>query len=1338
MRVLEGVFRSVRGRRGLGLLLAMVLVGATPAAGPAVMAAEPLPAPAVDELPSDPGRIAYVGDGPHRSVATIGPRGALAPLLPPGAAGNDCQASARGDDMVWVSDRSGTGEGVFRRTGGGPVTPVVHLDGGRVADPVLSPDRRWIAFVSWENDDGEGSRTSADRCDDSRGRFGGARPSVWVVRTDGTGLREAVAYADWADWSPDGTEFVFTREQRAYRTTVAAGGAEVPVSYGQTPAAKPVWEPAVPGGRNRIAYITRTGRGEQALATVPAAGRGEAPADILAVGARHQDARHGAAWKPDGEALVFLSGEPYLVDARAEACGTCRGTPLYDPYEVVGYETESVGWHTPAGGEPVVMVSGKDPEEFGIESQRAAVPLDRLELRAGQSEEIALSDPAYAPDGRRMAFVRTTGRLEAQTSRRILVGEELGPARAVPLRYEGMDENEFQERPAWSPDGTRLAFARSAPPDPDVPDPAAEIVVVDISRGPQDGRLLHVVPERTRSGYVCYSDDRDPAWSPDGGKLAFSRWSYCRPRINAVPGRLRGPVPGDARLAVDDGGGTSDGGGPPVDGGPPSDDGAGTSDGPVRLRDDTRDRHIWTAGATPDGGVQFDVTAAQCGRPDCRVVDVRPAYRPGTGSIAFVRQTAVTSEPGLRAAPVSGYEGPRMVLETGDDGTRCRGLVPFGDSCPLAVPAPGGDGPGHDMPDNPAWSPDGRRLAVDVVVSGWDSVTDRRIRVVDPASGRGETLPGKLYNGQQQPTWKPSSDLRVNLTTDDSPLMLDDTGTVVLVVGNRGVADSPRTRIRVGLPAGLDFVAPFEPEDACTADPADTRQLLCDVGDLKSGTQARIELGVKGVAPGAQAIQATAQGGLTDHQPQDNTGELAVVVVVPDLAVTATATPPVIKIRERSTVEFTVRNAGTATAVNARLTPAVPPGLTLLSGTQCPATGCDLGSIAPGGEKKVTFVYTARNAFSGTIEGRVTASTRDINPGNDRSSVDLTVVDPRMPDPAVTVTATPSRIPTGDRSTVVYTVRNLGDAPAKSVLLTPVLPSGLSVVTATPACPAAGCALGDLAPGATVTVTRVVTADTALRGSVAGTVTTPGPDTDPGNNSASAPLTVDEQPPPARRSANPSVSVTAGPRTAYSGGGITAEVTIRNGGPVTATGLTLNVVVPPGLRVVSVSRPACLTGDGCTLANLAPAARTTVRLRLAAEGALTGAITATVTTTGSDSNPADNTASAPLTVRRPVVRLDPALGPPGAVTQAHGSSFPPGATVRLRWSEGVTAASAPVVVRADGTFSAPVLVLVQDALGPRDLRATHDAVPEPLMREVTAEYLVVPGVLQPSDFQWRR
>jgi TolB protein len=60
-------------------------------------------------------------------------------------------------------------------------------------------------------------------------------------------------------------------------------------------------------------------------------------------------------------------------------------------------------------------------------------------------------------------------------------------------------------RPAWSPDGTRLAFARAT-------GRRQELRVVDVATGIE--RLLvwtRVV-------------DAHPAWSPDGSRLAFTRF----------------------------------------------------------------------------------------------------------------------------------------------------------------------------------------------------------------------------------------------------------------------------------------------------------------------------------------------------------------------------------------------------------------------------------------------------------------------------------------------------------------------------------------------------------------------------------------------------------------------------------------------------------------------------------------------------------------------------------------------------------------------------------------------------------------------------------------------
>ncbi|MEV7028534.1 hypothetical protein AB0O00_41265, partial [Kitasatospora sp. NPDC093558] len=111
-------------------------------------------------------------------------------------------------------------------------------------------------------------------------------------------------------------------------------------------------------------------------------------------------------------------------------------------------------------------------------------------------------------------------------------------------------------------------------------------------------------------------------------------------------------------------------------------------------------------------------------------------------------------------------------------------------------------------------------------------------------------------------------------------------------------------------------------------------------------------------------------------------------------------------------------------------------------------------------------------------------------------------------------------------------------------------------------------------------------------------------------------------------------------------------------------------------------------------------------------------------------------ATATLTVVDPAVTLDPKVGPPGLVTLAHGTGFPPGATVRLRWSAGVTAAAAPVTAAPDGTFTAPVLALAQDTLGPRELIATLPDLPA--LGEVRTGFVVVPGVLQPQQYQERR
>jgi hypothetical protein len=117
---------------------------------------------------------------------------------------------------------------------------------------------------------------------------------------------------------------------------------------------------------------------------------------------------------------------------------------------------------------------------------------------------------------------------------------------------------------------------------------------------------------------------------------------------------------------------------------------------------------------------------------------------------------------------------------------------------------------------------------------------------------------------------------------------------------------------------------------------------------------------------------------------------------------------------------------------------------------------------------------------------------------------------------------------------------------------------------------------------------------------------------------------------------------------------------------------------------------------------------------------------------------ADTHTGSPRTVRlrgrasQAKLRISPEIGPPGIVTIATGTGFPPGATVRLRWSEGLTPTMADVVADEEGRFSTQVLVFHNDSTGPRALiaeSATGTGFPP-----ATAEMLVVKPSTVPPTF----
>lgn len=111
---------------------------------------------------------------------------------------------------------------------------------------------------------------------------------------------------------------------------------------------------------------------------------------------------------------------------------------------------------------------------------------------------------------------------------------------------------------------------------------------------------------------------------------------------------------------------------------------------------------------------------------------------------------------------------------------------------------------------------------------------------------------------------------------------------------------------------------------------------------------------------------------------------------------------------------------------------------------------------------------------------------------------------------------------------------------------------------------------------------------------------------------------------------------------------------------------------------------------------------------------------------------------------QPSLALQPPIGPPGFVTLAVGTGFPPNTPISfLNWDSRLPS-PLPAGLKTDGNggFQVPILILYHDQLGPRYLVAvvandqgTGSGAPNIGIR---APFLVTPGRSQPSDFVLRR
>lgn len=388
--------------------------------------------------------------------------------------------------------------------------------------------------------------------------------------------------------------------------------------------------------------------------------------------------------------------------------------------------------------------------------------------------------------------------------------------------------------------------------------------------------------------------------------------------------------------------------------------------------------------------------------------------------------------------------------------------------------------------------------------------------------------------------------------------------------------------------------------------------------------------------------------------------------------------------------------------------------------------------------------------------GVLTPLTEDL-PGRQKEpsvqqSVDLAV---QAPD-------TSGQITVGRTGKVQVDVVNHGPAASPGTRLTVAPPLGVTVTGLTApggTCDTAAltCDLGVVPPGGTVPVTVTLRGNTVgdqtVGWSVTGAVVDPNPTdnadrtvvpvreaptpptpTPTPTTTAPRPPTTPPSPPPQPPApqAGPGVRVDAQPNPGYVGGRVVVTYTVRNGRNALATGLRLRIGLPAGVPDNGPPE-GCDASWVCALPDLTPGASTVVRVVLSPKKALTSQVTGTLTTTGTDADLGDNSARQRLRVLQPRIVAVPPIGKPGFVTSVRGKDFPPGAPVRFRWRPGITAAAAPTVPKADGTFIGQLLILAKDQTGPRTITARG-----PGFSPVKTDFLVVNGSVQPPDEVTRR
>jgi Tol biopolymer transport system component len=389
-------------------------------------------------------------------------------------------------------------------------------------EPAWSPDGRRIAF----------SRSD----------------SLWTESPTGTDVRQLTpdgSHDFWPQWSPDGKEIAFLHADGFLDVVSAAGGTPTVLARGLGYDRQAfVWARggAILYGNSYDLYrVSADGSTDQLLLRAPStvdnlalASDGDTvafsvgpygspgTAGVWTYSLAAQTARQLTSsgtdqdslltWSPSAAYLAFVRSNDTSIHIVPVSGGDVATLPPEHPTT----EFDSLAW-SPGEYNESLLYSTTFDDDNELYSFRLVGGMTgpQKRLTTNWSQDV---DPAWSPNGSKLAFASDrTGRFQ------IYVMHADG-SRVHRLTHDSANDTE----PAWSPDGSKLVF--SSDRIVDAKDESAQ------RQGYVIGHLWVMNPDGSRLRRLTRgsTDDRTPAWSPNGRLIVFSNEETDPPELETV------------------------------------------------------------------------------------------------------------------------------------------------------------------------------------------------------------------------------------------------------------------------------------------------------------------------------------------------------------------------------------------------------------------------------------------------------------------------------------------------------------------------------------------------------------------------------------------------------------------------------------------------------------------------------------------------------------------------------------------------------------------------------------------------------------------------------------